>query len=410
MSRFHFGSRFQFDTKESDDSYNDKHWKKHERQIKDHLKLEENNTNLKFINEGGKNVVWELDNDYILRLTKIDTESSAEENDIDLNTEEFGLRQQYEIDGCNNISKIYSYGKIIYGTTKRVYAIMDNLKGGDLSEYTDYAKPDTKKTSLKDTDQITIIIFNILKALQCINSKGFCHNDIKLENIMLEIEHKFSSVKLIDFGLMETCPIRQEYPEGTPGYMDWDTLDKECSVVKTDEKDKYCYTVNTDIWALGIVCLELLSDVHIKTNKLSNEETVLNGPRYGEEYYIRVNSVKNKIIESYTNFTELLDYLLHDKDRPELETPYNTVLEFSIFNEIEQLINKEDDNLPLVTDNSNGGMRIRENSSTIGIRKSRKIVRKKEKSTIKKKKNQTNKKKKRLRNLTRKRNKLIKKR
>jgi len=40
-----------------------------------------------------------------------------------------------------------------------------------------------------------------LRALNYLNSKGVCHRDIKLENIMIFDNHSLQNIKLIDFGL-----------------------------------------------------------------------------------------------------------------------------------------------------------------------------------------------------------------
>ena len=87
--------------------------------------------------------------------------------------------------------------------------------------------------------------------LHCHNS-GYIHHDIKLENILLNINSNgsFNAVKLADFGLSrrttEKLVVGQD-TKGTPQYMAPEMLIK-------DNK----FNLKIDSWSLGIILFEIL--------------------------------------------------------------------------------------------------------------------------------------------------------
>ena len=260
----------------------------------------EDNYGVKVLGRGAYNTVYEINNDYALRLSsynKID--EKIFENELN------GLKLQYEVNGCENIAKIYSYGTITYNITEKkkktlAYAIMDNLKGKYLFTYIYENKGDFDKP---DDDEIKQIIYKILIALQCMYKKGFCHNDIKLENIMLKTKNNFSTVKLIDFGFMEKCPNPSDKTnlKGTPDYIHYKYI---------TEKGK---SPKVDMWALGITCLELLLGNKFKLKNITQYSDINRiAPQYDENYKY-INDIYNNVIKKdvkFQDFKELLGLLL----------------------------------------------------------------------------------------------------
>ena len=104
-------------------------------------------------------------------------------------------------------------------------------------------------------EEIFDYLIDILLALYSLNKKGIIHRDIKSENILLKtekIENKNITVaKLSDLGLGRQI-------EGVTGaYTTCGTAYYVCPEIAAGEK-KYSY--NADIWSLGIVLYELITN------------------------------------------------------------------------------------------------------------------------------------------------------
>ena len=68
---------------------------------------------------------------------------------------------------------------------------MDICKGGDLVD---------RCATLKTEYQKLKVVEQLLHGLSYLHSRGVCHRDLKLENVMFETEAEDSTLKLIDFG------------------------------------------------------------------------------------------------------------------------------------------------------------------------------------------------------------------
>jgi serine/threonine protein kinase len=92
--------------------------------------------------------------------------------------------------------------------------------------------------------QIKSILYDILKALNFCHSQGIIHNDIKLENIVLN--NTTGKAKLCDFGsasYIDDPPIIA----GTQEYFSPEVI-----------RDKY-YNIKSDSWTFGMLVYELLT-------------------------------------------------------------------------------------------------------------------------------------------------------
>ena len=118
---------------------------------------------------------------------------------------------------------------------------MEYLKGYDL-----YKVISIKNYTNFEEKDMSLIIFQLAKALHFIHNKNIIHRDIKPENIIFSNKNDYSSLKLIDFGLA-TQKKTDNKSVGTPYYM-------------SPEMIKGNYSDKSDIWAIGVILYLMLTD------------------------------------------------------------------------------------------------------------------------------------------------------
>ena len=130
-----------------------------------------------------------------------------------------------------------------------IYLVMEYCNGGSLLDALNQYKERNGKPFTEDIVQF--LMKQILSAVECLHKHGIIHKDLKLENILLNYENEYeryydniflSQIKIIDFDL---CSKSGTYIET---FMDNDYDDNIC-----DEK--------VDIWALGVLCYEMLTGI-----------------------------------------------------------------------------------------------------------------------------------------------------
>ena len=88
----------------------------------------------------------------------------------------------------------------------------------------------------------------LLKGVKYLHSLGIMHRDLKLENVMVQVnEEGKTCLKIADFGLSTIleCGKRINEQVGTPYYNSPELLRNEP------------YTFEVDVWSLGIICFIL---------------------------------------------------------------------------------------------------------------------------------------------------------
>jgi len=133
-----------------------------------------------------------------------------------------------------NIVKIYE----IYDLENQIYVIMELCSGGDLWSRC----PCNEKRASK-------IIASLTSAVSHMHKMGFCHRDIKMENIMLENRSADAQIKLIDFGL------------STKFQRDERLTDDVGTIYTMAPEVLHCeYTNQADMWSIGVIAYILLSN------------------------------------------------------------------------------------------------------------------------------------------------------
>ncbi len=130
-----------------------------------------------------------------------------------------------------------------------LYLVMPFIDGGTLTSYL--------RRSLPPLGEVAAIYQQLLDAVEYAHDEGLIHRDIKSSNVLLEMRRSGPPyVYLADFGLVRTLrqaeaeqvgkPIPLDQVPGTPHYM-------------APEQTRGIVTVQTDIYALGVLLYQLLT-------------------------------------------------------------------------------------------------------------------------------------------------------
>ena len=167
-----------------------------------------------------------------------------------------------------HVVKIYE----TYETKKHICIVMEYISAGDLLSY-------IRKRS-KLTEPIAKYIFKqIILGLQFIHKNKIVHRDIKLDNILIDLDNK---IKICDFGVSKKIINNNDLMFeqcGTPTYIAPEIL-----------KNKGYEGFGVDIWSSGVVLYAMLSGtVPFKGNDIKE---LNNGIMKG--IYNSINDISNQ--------------------------------------------------------------------------------------------------------------------
>ena len=188
---------------------------------------------------------------------------------------------------------------------------------------------EAKKEKRKiDVNEIFDIFVEIILGLYALNEKGYMHQDIKSENILLKKEiingEVYEIAKLSEPGFSRKLDkkIGSKSPFGNPFYL-------SPEIANDDEN----YNFNCDIWSLGIVLFELVS------NKLPWYKEKIN---YGEFLKLVINTKKMPLPEDTDEKLKYLIQIMLKKD-PERRVTLKEIITLDfIYEKIEGILNKFD--------------------------------------------------------------------
>ncbi len=205
-----------------------------------------------------------------------------------------------------NITKILE----MFEDDKFIFIIMEYINGGNLFSFV--------KKRRKLSEKISKILFRqIILGIKHIHSKNIVHRDIKLENILIDLNN---TVKICDFGIGVILDSEDQllYDQcGTPMYMAPEIL--------LSSKKKGYKGFPVDIWSSGIALYIMLSGslpFNIRKNEKSMKKNSENSENYDDEisecnnYELQYSIVKKnpKHIEKISDEAKDLLHGLLNKD------------------------------------------------------------------------------------------------
>ena len=137
-------------------------------------------------------------------------------------------------------TNICKYYKLLEDNLK-VYIILELCGPMTLSKYC-RRHPEQRLSEKK----AFLVFRQIVQGLKHIHSRGYCHKDLKLTNILIDKSRK---VKLIDFGFSVRADILINEFCGTPSYVPPELVQGKAHFGKP-----------VDIWAIGVVLYKLLTN------------------------------------------------------------------------------------------------------------------------------------------------------
>lgn len=213
----------------------------------------------------------------------------------------------------------------MFETEKYILIIMEYISGGNLQSFVKKRRRLTEKTS-------KIIYKQIIEGLQYIHSQGIVHRDIKLENILIDLNN---NIKICDFGVGKMIKPNQILHDqcGTPVYMAPEIL-----------LGKGYMGPPIDVWSSGVALYIMLTGtVPFNRNRLHDlQEAILTTPyAYIEDRSSEVNDLLMGVLnkdpaQRYT----INDILNHPwmKDDEVSQCSLNNLNKYHLFTNAEMIL------------------------------------------------------------------------
>ncbi|KAF3934307.1 hypothetical protein ABW19_dt0207196 [Dactylella cylindrospora] len=140
-----------------------------------------------------------------------------------------------------------------FESADEIFLTMDYFPLGDLGRliYSEYEPPFPERTASQIIRQVT-------EGIRFMHESGFVHCDLKPNNILIATREPRWNVKITDFGISkraaeENANLHPQSIIGTEGYVAPEVL----RVFSKNLPDRQ-YSFAVDIWAIGVICIELL--------------------------------------------------------------------------------------------------------------------------------------------------------
>ena len=144
-----------------------------------------------------------------------------------------------------------------FETKNYILIIMENISGGDLLSF-------VKKRTKLNEKTCKFIFKQLLQAIKFIHTKNIIHRDIKLDNVLIDLNN---NIKLCDFGVGKMIHEGEILTDqcGTPAYIAPEILE-----------NKGYEGPPVDIWSSGVVLYSMLSGtVPFRANNLNDLQNMI---------------------------------------------------------------------------------------------------------------------------------------
>ena len=205
-------------------------------------------------------------------------------------------------------------------TEKYILLIMENVLGGDLLTF-------IKKRNKLQEKTAKFIFKQLLQSIKYIHSKNIVHRDIKLDNILIDLNN---NIKLCDFGVGKCITNNNEILSeqcGTPAYI-------APEVVSGDGYSGF----PVDIWSSGIVLYSLLmGSIPFKAQNLNELQGLIMSENYKQIEGISKNAsdLLSKLLEINPNKRINVDEALN---HPWFSENIDEDNKYSLFTKAEQIL------------------------------------------------------------------------
>ena len=168
----------------------------------------------------------------------------------------------------------------------RYYLVTEICKGGELFE--DFHRH-------FEEQEVILLLRTLLIVVNYCHTRGVVHRDLKPENLMLEANHDYDQVKVVDFGAA-TRFVPGKYLDqkvGTSYYIAPEVLRK-------------AYSQKCDLWSCGVIAYTMLSGGIPPFNGVSDQE-IMKKVKLGK--YVFHTSLFKEVSEVAKDFvSKLLQY------------------------------------------------------------------------------------------------------
>jgi serine/threonine protein kinase len=203
----------------------------------------------------------------------------------------YGLRNEekiyHKLKKCSNIPKLIANGVFINNYTKYRYIILPKFN---------YTLLDASAFQKFNNHTLSKVVVDIMSAIKQIHNNGYCHLDIKSQNIMFcNTSNKWY---LIDFGISEPVPEKERSIDmvGTPYY-------------EARNVHEGLYSKKSDIESFLYTLADVSGVVKLEWKSLCQHQDTWKDKMYTMKCkFIKNRSKTLKHLESIVGFDEILKY------------------------------------------------------------------------------------------------------
>jgi serine/threonine protein kinase len=127
------------------------------------------------------------------------------------------------------------------------------------------------------------ILYQLTVGLKIVHALGYTHNDIKLENILIELRNESPIVRYCDYGLVLKKDEIVNEIIGTQHYLAPEIFAK--TETETETQNGKQYTMKSDLWSLGLVFFELVFNYFPKYELIESDFAKLRDQHKNNTYF-----------------------------------------------------------------------------------------------------------------------------